>query len=54
MYVDKASADDKFRWDKGDYCKLRKFLDINWDDFLDWMSLMRLLMKCGRSLRWLC
>jgi len=35
MYVDKTSADDKFRWDKGDYCKLREFLDINWDDFLD-------------------
>ena len=29
------SADDKFRWDKGDYSNLCKLLDINWDDILD-------------------
>ena len=35
MFVDRVSADDKFRWDKGDFSKLCKLLDINWDDILD-------------------
>ena len=35
MFVDRVSADDKFRWDKGDYSKLCELLDINWDDILD-------------------
>ena len=36
MFVDRVmSADDKFRCDKGDYSKLCKLLDINWDDILD-------------------
>ena len=35
MFVDRVSADDKFRWDKGDYGNLCKLLDINWEDFLD-------------------
>ena len=33
MFVDRVSADDKFRWDKGDYGNLCKLLDINWEDF---------------------
>ena len=35
LFIDRVSADDKFRWDKGDYSNLRNFLDINWDDALD-------------------
>ena len=34
MFVDRVSADDKFRWDKGDYSNLCKLLDINWEDIL--------------------
>jgi len=33
--VERVSADDKFRWDKGDYSNLCKFLDINLDDILN-------------------
>ena len=29
MFVDRVSADDKFRWDKGDYGNFCKRLDIN-------------------------
>ena len=35
MFVDRVSADDKFRWDKGDYSNLCKLSDINWDNILD-------------------
>ena len=35
LFIDRVSADDKFRWDKGDYSNLRNFLDINMDDALD-------------------
>ena len=36
-FVDRVSADDKFRWDKSDYwySNLCKLLDINWDGILD-------------------
>jgi len=48
MFVDRVYADNKFRWDKGDYSNLCKFLDINWEDILDF--LMQQLMKCGKIL----
>ena len=35
MSVNRVSTDDKIRWDKGDYCNLCKFLDINWEDISD-------------------
>ena len=35
MFVDIGSANDKFRWDKGDYSNLCKFLDINWEYISD-------------------
>jgi len=35
MSIKRVSADDKFRWYKGDYTNLCKVLDINWDDILN-------------------
>jgi len=34
-HIEQAKSADKFMWDKGDYDKLRDFLNINWDDVLD-------------------
>ena len=35
FYKDTVKTEDKFKLDKGDYVKLRAFLDINWDEVLD-------------------
>ena len=35
FYKDNVKTEDKFKLDKGDYVKLRTFLDINWDEVLD-------------------
>ena len=35
FYKDNVKTEDKFKLDKGDYVKLRAFLDINWDEVLD-------------------
>ena len=35
LFTDRVSAENKFKWDKGDYNNFRNVLDINWDDALD-------------------
>ena len=35
FHSNKVITEDKFKLDKGDYDKLRDFLDINWDEILD-------------------
>ena len=35
FYKDTVKTEDKFKLDKGDYVKLRAFLNINWDEVLD-------------------
>ena len=33
--IDRVTFSDKFNLDKGDYAKLREFLNVNWDYVLD-------------------
>ena len=35
MQLEQDRSKSKFQWGKGDYVKLKEFLDINWDDALD-------------------